>query len=78
MGFNYHSLGYYDVLEFVCDMKKNEQRQLAAFGKFLEANNLLSYLRNHQWAEFARRYNGPGYAKNQYDVKLKKAYNKFA
>lgn len=78
MGFNYHLLGYYDILEFVCDMKKNEQRQLAAFGEFLKANNLISYLQNHRWADFARRYNGPGYKKNHYDENLEIAYSKFA
>ncbi|MGO3183084.1 MAG: N-acetylmuramidase domain-containing protein [Aequorivita sp.] len=77
MGFNYRLVGYYDVLEFVCNMKKNEQQQLAAFGEFLKANNLLSYLRNHQWAEFAKRYNGPDYKENHYDDKLKNTYNKF-
>lgn len=78
MGFNYRLLGYYDVLEFVCDMKKNEQRQLAAFGKFIKENNLIPYLQNHQWATFARGYNGPGYRRNRYDEKLKKAYYKYA
>ena len=30
------------------------------------------------WATFARRYNGPGYAKNDYDGKLQRAYDRFA
>jgi hypothetical protein len=29
------------------------------------------------WAAFAKGYNGPGYAKNAYDVKLAQAYAKF-
>jgi len=35
-------------------------------------------LRKKDWATFARRYNGPGYAKNSYDTKLKSAYDRFA
>ena len=30
-------------------------------------------LRDHDWEEFARRYNGAGYGRNQYDVKLEAA-----
>lgn len=77
MGFNFRSTGYDDILQFVADMKENEGMQLNIFGKFLEANNLIGYLKNHQWVDFARRYNGPGYAVNKYDTKLEKAYNRF-
>src|SRR5262249_7047708 len=31
----------------------------------------------HDWARFARSYNGPGYAQNQYDVKMAAAYGKW-
>ncbi len=77
MGFHYELLGYATVMEFVADMKKDEATQLKAFGEFLSANQLLTYLRNHQWTAFARRYNGPGYKQNQYDTKLAAAYRKY-
>ena len=35
-------------------------------------------LRKKNWAAFAKAYNGPGYAKNQYDTKLAAAYASFA
>ena len=34
-------------------------------------------LRNLDWKEFARHYNGSGYAQNQYDKRLEKAYAKY-
>lgn len=78
MGFNFQACGYSNVLQFVADMKENEGAQLNIFGAFLKSNNLIKYLQNHQWAEFARRYNGPDYAANKYDTKLQKAYQKYA
>lgn len=78
MGYHYEMLGYDSVVEFVGDMQLSEGRQLEAFGNFLEKNGLVGYLRNKQWAEFAKRYNGPGYAANRYDSKLKDAYQKYA
>jgi hypothetical protein len=35
-------------------------------------------LKAHRWAEVAKRWNGPGYAKNAYDTKLAAAYAKWA
>jgi len=78
MGYHYEALGYGSVVEFVGDMQLSEGKQLEAFGKFLVKNNLVSYLRDKQWAEFAKRYNGPEYAANQYDRKLKEAYQRYA
>lgn len=78
MGYHYASLGYGSVVEFVGDMQLSEGKQLEAFGRFLESNGLVGYLRDKQWAEFAKRYNGAGYAENQYDSKLKEAYQKHA
>lgn len=78
MGFHFKSLGYDDILQFVADMKENEGKQLHLFGKFIEVNNLLKYLKQHQWADFAKRYNGAGYLANKYDTKLAAAYKKFS
>jgi hypothetical protein len=78
MGFHAKPLGYADVFEFVNLMKKNEGEQLKAFARFIEVNKLVQYLKNHNWREFARRYNGPAYEKFQYHTKLENAYNKYA
>jgi peptidoglycan hydrolase-like protein with peptidoglycan-binding domain len=57
-------------------MCKDEYHQLIAFVKFVKSNNLDDEIRDHKWAAFARAYNGPAYAKNQYDVKLSRAHDK--
>lgn len=76
MGFNFSSIGYATLKEFVDDMYESEAKQLKAMGMFLKANGLISKLQRHDWAGFARGYNGSAYAKNQYDVKLAAAYAK--
>ena len=39
---------------------------------------MLESLRNKNWATFARKYNGPSYAKRGYHTKMAKAYKKFS
>lgn len=78
MGFHYESLGYGSVTEFVAAMQLDEGKHLAAFGKFMEVNGLVPLLKERNWAGFARRYNGSGYAANAYDTKLEAAYRKHA
>ena len=77
MGFNYAMCGYGSVEEMVKDMCVGEDKQLEAFARFVKLAKLHSYLEQKDWVGFARRYNGPGYARNQYDKKLEGAYRKF-
>lgn len=74
MGFNAQKIGYATLKDFIDDMYESEAKQLKAMGMFLKANGLISKLQRHDWAGFARGYNGSAYAKNQYDVKLADAY----
>ena len=74
MGFHASDLGYGTVDAFVRRMMASEDEQLGALTAFLLRNDLAQPLREHQWATFARGYNGSGYAKNQYDKKLADAY----
>ena len=76
MGFNYATCKCDSVQQFVALMKENEGKQLDQFTAFIQSNRLDTYLRNKDWAGFAKRYNGPAYAENQYDKKLEKAYHK--
>lgn len=78
MGFNALTIGYETIDEFVDKMYLNEGEHLKAFGLFSEKNNLIGYLKNKKWADFALRYNGAGYKANKYDEKLMKAYTKFS
>lgn len=77
MGFNYVECGCASVKEFVARMRASEGEQLMLFGKFLKKKGLDKFLRAHNWAEFARHYNGERYADNKYDTKLRDAYNSY-
>ncbi|MBU2710664.1 LysM peptidoglycan-binding domain-containing protein [Zooshikella harenae] len=75
MGFNYQLAGFETAEAFVEAMCNSEEAQLMAFVTFIKAHNMmLQALRNHDWAKFAKCYNGPAYAKNRYDTKLAEAY----
>ena len=74
MGFNATDLGYASAGEFVSRMMVSEDEQLAALAAFIQKNGLADALRKHDWATFARGYNGPGYEKNHYDKSLAEAY----
>jgi hypothetical protein len=78
MGFNHKMCGHKTVGEFVDAMKQSEGKQLDAFVSFVISAGLADELRNHNWAGFARGYNGAGYKKNKYDTKMAAAYKKFA
>lgn len=78
MGFNYASLGYKSLKQFVDDMHESEAKQLDAMIKFIEVNNLKPALIRKDWAAFALGYNGVGYKQNKYDEKLAAAYKRFS
>lgn len=78
LGSNYKSCNCNSVKEFVTKMSMNEGEQLRLLISFLKNSGWDVYLRAHNWAEFAKHYNGPIYAANQYDVKLKAAYDKYS
>lgn len=79
MGYHWQRLGYQDAKHFADTMALSEAAQLDAFVTFIETDPALhKALKGKKWAEFAKRYNGPAYAKNLYDVKLARAYAQFA
>jgi len=78
MGYQWAALGYPDVERYFRSMGESEGEQLGAFTRFVEANELTVFLREHDWADFARRYNGPLYRENRYDEKLERAYLRYA
>ncbi len=77
MGFNFNTCGFSSVEAFVATMKTGELAQLDAFIAFVVANQLTDELRKHDWAGFAKVYNGADYAKKGYHTKLAKAYERF-
>lgn len=79
MGFHWEHLGYPSVTDFSVQMRSNEATQLDAFARFIKADkNLHKALKDQKWANFAKRYNGPSYAQNLYDVKIARAFEQFS
>lgn len=78
MGHHWLYLGYTSLQSFINDMY-TDQGQLDAFVRFIRADGrLVKALREKDWTTFARLYNGPAYAKNDYHIKMKAAYDKFS
>lgn len=77
MGFNHESVGFPSIQAFVNAMYAGEREHLMAFVMYVLKNGLAPALRRHDWASFARGYNGSGYAENKYDEKMAAAYAEF-
>lgn len=77
LGNNYALTGSSSVYDYWSKSCISEYNQLKLFGNFIKNSGLLSYLKSHFWADFAKAYNGPSYKKNNYDKKLESAYKKY-
>jgi peptidoglycan hydrolase-like protein with peptidoglycan-binding domain len=78
MGFNFPVCGFSNIEDFYDAMKLSEGEQLKAFCGYITGNAIDDELRNHEWASFAKRYNGAEYLKNKYDQKLAAAHAKYS
>ena len=77
LGTNATSVGFASIQDMVTSMTASEDGQLQAVVGFIQANNLQNALQQQDWTTYAEKYNGPGYAKNQYDKRLAQAYALF-
>lgn len=73
-GFNWKKCGAESLEDFVAKMSSSERAQLDMFAEFIINAGLLKSLREKNWAEFARGYNGPGYARRNYHTRMAQAY----
>lgn len=78
MGFNHSLAGYDTVQDFVLAMMDDEDNHLEAMISFIVNAGLDDELRRHDWAGFAKGYNGSGYKANNYDTRLANAYKKWS
>ncbi len=83
LGENFKAAGFDTVDQFVEAHYKTEREHMAAFVNFInnttfQGKNLKEYLQEKNWQKFARAYNGPAYADNQYDLKLEQSYARYA
>ena len=75
MGFNHQVVGYDTVEEFVEAMETSVEKQIEAFCLYVINTYCKSAINRKDFAEFARKYNGPNYHMNSYDIKLETFYN---
>lgn len=75
MGFNWKSLGYDSVRDFVTKMYESEGNQLDAVCRYINVSNLDGALRRKDWQAFALGYNGKKYRINRYDTKMATAHS---
>lgn len=74
MGFNHAVVGYETVEDFVKAMESSVENQIEAFCMFVINTYTKNAINKKDFSEFARKYNGPNYRMNNYDVKLENAY----
>ena len=73
MGFNHAACGFQTVEGFVAAMQVSAGAQIGAMARFIAHHKEMhAALKAQNWHGFARRYNGPGYAKNRYADKLER------
>lgn len=78
LGENHRVCGFATAQDLVEKCLESEGGQLIVMAGFIAGNNLARHLRSRNWAAFAEAYNGPAYRKNDYDVKLARAYQRLS
>lgn len=76
MGFNWKLAGERSLMGFLLAAHHDEDAQLMLMAAFIRSVGAADELCRHDWAGFARLYNGAGYARNAYDTKLAAAYQR--
>jgi N-acetylmuramidase-like protein/papain like protease len=74
MGFNYSYCGCPDVEAFVALQRAGGDKQMECFARFVARPPYLAALQAKDWETFAKAYNGPAQAKNNYAQKMAAAY----
>jgi hypothetical protein len=78
MGFHAESQGHKDAVAFVAWMTRGGvAAQIQAMVKEIKKSGLVDKINSHDWPGFAYRYNGSGYAQNQYDKRMAAAYERW-
>ncbi len=78
LGQNFKAAGFADVGTMVDAMVVSEDEQLKAMVNFVKSTGLHHPLAEHDWSGFARRYNGPNFATNNYDGLLGDAFHRYS
>lgn len=78
MGAHWAWLGFGSVEALVTEVRSGAEGQLRLMARYIAKAGLAPALAHRDWPAFARGYNGPGFARNAYDVKLASAYARLA
>jgi hypothetical protein len=78
MGFLAEELGYSNATAMVAAMTGDVEAQIDCMVRFLRRRDVIKSLNAQDWRRVARTYNGAGYAKNRYDVRLRDAYARWS
>lgn len=78
LGQNFKAVGFDDVEPLIQAMVDSEDDQLKAMASFITSTGMRQPLAAHDWQGFARRYNGPNFAANNYDGLLADAFHRFS
>jgi hypothetical protein len=74
LGENHALAGYPTVQAMIRDFTLDEDNHIEAMVRFIKARGLDEALRAHNWAAFARGYNGPHHARHSYAERLARRY----
>jgi hypothetical protein len=77
MGGNHQASGHAELQSFVNAMYRSESDHLRTFVAFVGYHEgMVAALQRHDWAAFAKMYNGPAYRRSKYDKRLAEAYER--
>ncbi len=80
MGFNYKAAGHSSVQRYVNAMFDSAADHLFAFTSFIRKTKngvMRQALKDKDWTTFAKNYNGPGFAQNNYHTRMAEAYRRY-
>ncbi|MBC8718878.1 MULTISPECIES: N-acetylmuramidase family protein [Brucella/Ochrobactrum group] len=77
MGAHWEWLGYNSIDELVREVRSSVGGQVRLMLNFIDKAGLKTELERKDWRSFARRYNGPAFAHNQYHTRLAAAFERW-
>jgi hypothetical protein len=78
MGAHWEALDYASVQDMFQKASEGLAGQVELMLRYIVRFGLLDEIQRHDWAAFARGYNGPAYKRYAYDTKMARAYKKYA
>ncbi|MCA0279321.1 MAG: N-acetylmuramidase domain-containing protein [Proteobacteria bacterium] len=76
MGAHWQWLGFADVDALVTEARSGAAGQARLMARYLDKAGLTDALNGHDWEAVGHGYNGPGFRRNNYHVKLAEAYRR--